>query len=236
MPRRLEKRKESSFWKLLRSSEKALGSVGTVTKTVSNFLSSICPSWSSWEWSSDAAAEAILPAHLETHFLQEYIIPRSVLSLTGEVTEEEDDDYEKTVRDEDEERGEEGDEENDPDYDSKKDQNPTKGKQLWQDVRGPRDNLHPLLPWKGGIYIIWKAYFQKQQLELDMDQQTGSKSEKESVKAVYCHPAYLTYMQSTSWETLGWKKHKLESRLPGEIWITSDMQMTPPLWHKVKRN
>ena len=55
----------------------------------------------------------------------------------------------------------------------------------------------------------------KQQLELDMEQQTGSKYEKEFVKAVYCHPAYLTYMQSTSWETLGWEKHKLESRLPG---------------------
>ena len=54
--------------------------------------------------------------------------------------------------------------------------------------------------------------------------------------AVYCHPAYLTYMQSTSWEMLGWKKHKLESRLPGEISITSDMQMTPPLWQNVKRN
>ena len=57
----------------------------------------------------------------------------------------------------------------------------------------------------------------KQQLELDMEQQTGSKWEKEHVKAVYCHPAYLTYMQNTSWETLGWKKHKLESRLPEEI-------------------
>ena len=57
----------------------------------------------------------------------------------------------------------------------------------------------------------------KQQLEPDMDQQTGSKQEKEYVKAVYCHPAYLTYMHSTSWEMLGWKKHKLESRLPGEI-------------------
>ena len=50
----------------------------------------------------------------------------------------------------------------------------------------------------------------KQQLQLDMEQQTGSKQEKEDVKAVYCHPAYLTYMQSTSWETLGWMKHKLE--------------------------
>ena len=76
----------------------------------------------------------------------------------------------------------------------------------------------------------------KQQLELDMEQQTGSKQETEYVKAVYCHPAYLTYMQSTSWETLGWKKHKLEFRLPGEISITSDMQMTPPLWQKVKKN
>ena len=76
----------------------------------------------------------------------------------------------------------------------------------------------------------------KQQLELDMEQQTGSKSGKEYVKAVYCHPAYLTYMQSTSWEILGQMKHKLESRLPGEISITSDMQMTPPLWHKMKKN
>ena len=75
----------------------------------------------------------------------------------------------------------------------------------------------------------------KQQLELDMEQQTGSKQEKEYVKAVYCHPAYLTYMQSTSWKTLGWK-HKLESRLPGEISITSDMQRTPPLWQKEKKN
>ena len=67
----------------------------------------------------------------------------------------------------------------------------------------------------------------KQQLELEM-KQTDSKLGKEYVKAVYCHPAYLTYMQCKSSETLGWKKHKLESRLPGEISITSDMQMTPP--------
>ena len=59
----------------------------------------------------------------------------------------------------------------------------------------------------------------KQQLELDMEQQTDSKQGKEYIKPVYCHPAYLTYMQSTSWETLGWMKHKLESRLPGEISI-----------------
>ena len=69
-----------------------------------------------------------------------------------------------------------------------------------------------------------------------MEQQTGSKQEKEYVKAVYCHPVYLTYMKSTSWETLDYKKHKLESRLPGEISISSDMQMTPPLLQKGKRN
>ena len=66
----------------------------------------------------------------------------------------------------------------------------------------------------------------KQQLELDMEQQTGSKLEKEYVKAVYCHPAYLTSVQSTSWEMPGWMKHKLESRLPGEISITSGIQMS----------
>ena len=76
----------------------------------------------------------------------------------------------------------------------------------------------------------------KQQLELDMEQQTGSKLGKEYVKAIYCYPAYLTYMQSTSCEMLGWMKHKLESRLLGEISITLDMQMTPPLWQKAKRN
>ena len=69
----------------------------------------------------------------------------------------------------------------------------------------------------------------KQQLKLDMEQQTGSKLGKESVKAVYCHLAYLTYMQSTSCEMLGCIKHRLESRLVREISITSDMQMTPPL-------
>ena len=65
----------------------------------------------------------------------------------------------------------------------------------------------------------------KQQLELDMKQRTGSKLEKEHIKSVYCHPAYLTYMQCTSCEMVGWMKHKLESRLPGEISTTSDMQM-----------
>ena len=84
----------------------------------------------------------------------------------------------------------------------------------------------------------WEMCMQvkKQQLELNMEQQTGSKSGKEYIKVVYCHPAYLTYMQSISWEMLGWMKHKLESRLLGEMSITSDMQMTPPLWQKVKRN
>ena len=76
----------------------------------------------------------------------------------------------------------------------------------------------------------------KQQLELDMGQQTGSKSGKEYIKTVYCHPAYLTYTQSISCEMLGWMKHKLESRLPGEISITSETQLTPPLWQKVKKN
>jgi len=76
----------------------------------------------------------------------------------------------------------------------------------------------------------------KQQLELDMEQQTGSKSGKEYVKAVYCHPAYLTYMQSTSCETLGWKKHKLESRLLEEMSVSSGMQMTPLLWQKARNN
>ena len=76
----------------------------------------------------------------------------------------------------------------------------------------------------------------KQQLELDMEQWTGSRLEKECIRAVYCHPAYLTYMQSTLCEMLGWMKHKLESRLLREISITSDTQMTSPLWQKVKRN
>ena len=86
--------------------------------------------------------------------------------------------------------------------------------------------------------ITWPASWEicmqvkKQQLELGMGQQTGSKSGKEHIKAVYCHPAYLTYMQSISWKMLDWRKHKLESRLAAEISITSDMQMTTPLWQK----
>ena len=74
----------------------------------------------------------------------------------------------------------------------------------------------------------------KQPLELDMEQRTASKLGKEYVKAVYCHPAYLTYMESPSCETLRWT-HKLKSNLQGEIPTTLDMQMTPPLWQKEKR-
>ena len=70
----------------------------------------------------------------------------------------------------------------------------------------------------------------KQQLELDMEKHTGAKLGKEYIKAVYHHPAYLTYMQNASRDVPGWMRHKLELRLPGEISITSDMQMTPPLW------
>ena len=76
----------------------------------------------------------------------------------------------------------------------------------------------------------------KQQLEMDMEQWTGSKLGKGYIKAVYGHPAYLTYMQSTSHEMPGWIKHKLESRFPGEVSVTSDMQMTPHLWQEAKRN
>jgi len=76
----------------------------------------------------------------------------------------------------------------------------------------------------------------EQQLESDIEQQTGSKSGKDYVKAVYCHPAYLIYIQSTSCEMLGWMRQKLESGLRGELSITSDMKMTPPLWQKAKKN
>ena len=97
--------------------------------------------------------------------------------------------------------------------------------------------------WKRWEYQnTWLAFWEicmqvrKQQLELDMEQQPGSISGKKYTKAVYCHPTYLTYMQNTSWETLGWIKHKLESRLPREITVTSDMQMIPSLLQKVKKN
>ena len=101
---------------------------------------------------------------------------------------------------------------------------------LWKMLKqkGIPDHLTCLLR---NLYVI-----KKQQLELDMEKQTGSKSGKEYIKTVYCHPAYLTYMQSTSCKMLGWMKHKLESRLPGEISVTSDMQMTPPLQQKAKKN
>ena len=86
--------------------------------------------------------------------------------------------------------------------------------------------------------VSWEICMQekKQQLEQDMGQWTGSKLGKEHVKAVYCHPAYLTYIQRTSCKMAGWIKHKLEWRLPGEIWTTSDMQMMSLQWQKVKRN
>ena len=97
--------------------------------------------------------------------------------------------------------------------------------------------------WKRWEYqTTWPASWEnciqvkKQKLELDMEQWSGSKLGKEYIKAVYCYPAYLTYMQSTSWETLGWMKHKLELRLLGEISVTSDKQMTPLWWQKMKRN
>ena len=74
----------------------------------------------------------------------------------------------------------------------------------------------------------------KKQLELDMEQWTGSKIGKEDIKAVYCHPANLTYVKYISCKMLDWMKHKLELRLPGEISATSDRQITPVLWQKVK--
>ena len=101
----------------------------------------------------------------------------------------------------------------------------TSNSKILQEVRIP-DHLTSLLK---NLYAD-----QEQQLELDMEQQTGLKLGKGYIKAVYCHPVYLTYMQSTSCEMPGWMKHKLESRLQGEISKTSDTQMTPPLWQKVK--
>ena len=88
------------------------------------------------------------------------------------------------------------------------------------------------------IPVSWETCMQlkKQHLEPDMEQQTVSKLGKEYIKTVYCHLTYLTYMQSTSCEMLGWMTYKLESRLPGEISTISDIQMIAPLWQKVKRN
>jgi len=84
-------------------------------------------------------------------------------------------------------------------------------------------------------YLLRNLYAgQEATVRTGLEQWTGSKLGKEYVKAVYCNLAYLTYMQSTPCEMPGWMKHKLESRLPGEISVTSDMQMTPPLWQKAK--
>ena len=94
---------------------------------------------------------------------------------------------------------------------------------LWKILKemGILDHLTCLL--RKNLYVGQKA------TELDMEQKTSSKLGKEYIKVVYCHHAYLTYIESTSCEMRGWMKHKLESRLQREISITSDMQMTPPL-------
>ena len=86
------------------------------------------------------------------------------------------------------------------------------------------------------LSAYWETWIQikKQHLKLDMKQWTGSKLGKKYVKAVYCHPAYLTYMQSTSCEMLGWMNHKLELRFQGKISTTSDMQMISPKWKKAE--
>ena len=93
---------------------------------------------------------------------------------------------------------------------------------LWKNSQRDGNSRSTYLPPETPVYRIKKL-----QLEPDMEQLTGSKLGKEYVKAVYCHPAYLTYRQSTSCEMQGWMNHKLESRLPGEISTTSNMQMTP---------
>ena len=86
------------------------------------------------------------------------------------------------------------------------------------------------------VTCLLRNLYAGQEATVRTGQWTGSKLGKEYIKAVYCHPTYLTYTQSISCEMLGWMKHKLESRLQGEISITSDMQMTPALWQKLKRN
>ena len=92
--------------------------------------------------------------------------------------------------------------------------------------------------YKTTLPVSWETYMQvkKQQLEPDMKKQIGSKLGKEYVKSVYYQPAYLTYLQSTSYKMPGWMNHKLKSGLRWEISITSDIQMTAPLWQKVKKN
>ena len=99
-------------------------------------------------------------------------------------------------------------------------------KKLWNILKDMR--YQNTLPPSWEIFVQVK----KQQLELDMEQWTGSKLEKEYIKAIYCHPANSTYMQSISYEMPGWMKHKLESRLLRELSITSDMQMIPSLWQQ----
>ena len=102
-------------------------------------------------------------------------------------------------------------------------------KKLWKILKemGIPDHLTCLLR---NLYAGQEATVRREQQQLEHGTKTGSKLGKEYVKAVYCHPAYLTYMQNTSCEMPGWMKHKLESRLPREISITSDMQMRPVLW------
>ena len=92
--------------------------------------------------------------------------------------------------------------------------------------------------WEYTLPVSWETCMKikKHQLQSDMEQLTGSKFRKECDKAVYCHPDDLIYIQSISFKILGWMSHRLESRLLGEISTTSDMQMIPLLWQKVKRN
>ena len=85
-------------------------------------------------------------------------------------------------------------------------------------------------------FLLRNLYAGQEVTKPDIEQQTGSKLGKEYIKTAYCHPAYLTYMHSTFYETPGSVNHQLESRLLGEILITSDIQMIPPLWQKAKKN
>ena len=101
---------------------------------------------------------------------------------------------------------------------------------LWKILQEMGIPDHLLATWEICIQV------KKQQLEVDKEQQTGSKKGKEYVKVVYCQPAYLISIQSTLCEMPTWMKHKLEARLSGEISVTSDSQMTPPLWQKAKKN
>ena len=99
---------------------------------------------------------------------------------------------------------------------------------LWKILKRDWNTRPPYLPAEKPVSRS------RNKLEQDMEQWTGCKLGKEHIKAIYCNPVYLTYMQSTSCEMLGWMKHKLESRLLGEISVTSDMQMTPPLWQNIE--